>query len=95
MSMTIADTHIDAPHRSNAGHFPFIVLSTALVTLVLVPGLAIAISYLAGGAATATVLFVYLFAGWSNGPFLCAAVALTVGAAAWLAVSHWTHHSLT
>jgi len=91
MSMTIADSHIEAPHQLGAGRFAFTFLATALAALIFVPSLALAISYLAGGAATSAILFVYLFAVLTNGPLFGVALALTIGAAVWPAVSYLWH----
>jgi hypothetical protein len=68
-------------------------LSVALLTLILVPAAALSLSYLAGGAATSTILFVYLFALLTNGAFLMAALALLAGALFLPRVfAHRTHH---
>ncbi len=80
MSMITADNHFETERHSNGYRFALTFVVTGLLTLVGVPAVALAISYLAGGAATSTILFVYLFAILTNGPFLLAAIALMAGA---------------
>ncbi len=68
-------------------------LSVALLTLILVPVAALSLSYLAGGAVTSTILFVYLFALLTNGAFLLAALVLLAMALILpRALSNLTHH---
>jgi hypothetical protein len=75
-----AETHAETQRYSGGFHFALTVLATAIATLILVPAAALTMSYLAGGAATSTILFVYLFAFLTNGPFLLALLAITAGA---------------
>jgi hypothetical protein len=82
MSMILAETHFQTPRQTNRLRFAFTVVATALLTMILVPAAALAISYMAGGAATSTILFVYLFALLTNGPFAVMGIALIVGAIA-------------
>ncbi len=78
MSMILTKNHLEAPRRTGL-QFAFTIVATALLTMVLVPGAAIAISYAAGGAATSSILCVYLFALLTNGPILITGLALTIG----------------
>jgi hypothetical protein len=93
MSMILADTHFEAPRQTSGFHFAFTVAATALLTMVLVPAAALAISYMAGGAATSAILFVYLFAFLTNGPFVVTGIALLAGTIAMprlvSGLSHW------
>jgi hypothetical protein len=82
MSMIVAENHFETAPRSNGYRFAFTFVMSALLTLVGVPAVALAISYVAGGAATSMILFVYLFAILTNGPFLLAALAVMAGAVA-------------
>jgi|GEM_PF-4172486 len=83
MSMIFSETHFAEAHAETQRHsggfrLAFTVVATALFTLILLPSAALTMSYLAGGAATSTILFVYLLAFLTSGPFL---LALAVTAA--------------
>jgi hypothetical protein len=82
MSMINTHSEIQTPPPTGTLRFAFSVLATAALTLLLVPAAALGISYLAGGAATSTILLVYVFALFTNGPFLLAGLAITAGAVA-------------
>lgn len=83
MSMMITRSHAEAAQsHPGALRFALTILATALLTLFLIPAAALCLSYLAGGAATSTILFVYLSSFLPNGAFLLAALAFTIGALA-------------
>jgi hypothetical protein len=93
MTMMNTQTHTQAQHQTGGLHFAFTVLATAVLTLILVPAAVLGVSYIAGGAATSTILFVYFFALFTNGPFLLAGLAITAGAVAMpRLVSNLYHH---
>jgi hypothetical protein len=93
MTMTTTQTHTEAQHNAGGLYFAFTVLATAVLTLILLPAAVLGVSYVAGGAATSTILFVYLFALFTNGPFLLAGLAITAGAVAMpRLVSSLYHH---
>lgn len=79
MTMMSANTHFETGHQAGALRFAFTVLATAILTLILVPAAVLGISYVAGGAAASSILFVYIFALMTNGPFLAAGVAILTG----------------
>lgn len=79
MTMISADTHFEPEHQAGALRFTFTVLATAILTLILAPAAALGISFIAGGSAASTILFVYIFALMANGPFLAAGVAILAG----------------
>jgi hypothetical protein len=74
-----AQTHTETRSHTGALHFAFAVAATALLMLILVPAAALGLSYLAGGAATSSILFVYIFALFTNGPFLVASFLIAAG----------------
>jgi hypothetical protein len=93
MSMISTENHFEQQTHSGGLRSALTIVVTALLTLVLVPSVALLVSYLAGGAATSTILFVYLFALLLNGPFLLAALTLTIGVVAMpRIISHVVHH---
>ncbi len=72
-------THTETQTQTGGLHFALTVVATALLTLILIPAAALGLSYLAGGAATSSILFVYIFALFTNGPFLVASFLIAAG----------------
>lgn len=91
--MMSAQTHMDTRNHIGGLHFVFAVVATAVLTMILVPAAALGLSYLAGGAATSSILLVYIFALFTNGPFLVASFLIAVGTFAMpRLVLNLTHH---
>jgi hypothetical protein len=94
MTMLTTQTHSEAQHQTGAFQFLLTVLATAVLTVILVPAAVLGVSYIAGGAATSAILFVYLFALFTNGPFLVASLLIAAGAVAMpRLVSNLAHHT--
>jgi hypothetical protein len=88
-----AHTHTETQNQTGGLYFAFAVVATAVLTLILVPAAALGLSYLAGGAATSSILFVYFFALFTNGPFLVASFLIAAGTFAMpRLVSNLAHH---
>jgi hypothetical protein len=78
---------IFAEQSHQGGHFDglrSIALSVAVsvLALIAIPVAALAVSYVAGGMATSTLLFVYVFAVLTNVPFLLGSLAVMTSAVA-------------
>ncbi|WP_152428300.1 hypothetical protein [Methyloferula stellata] len=88
-----AQTHTETRNHTGGLHFAFTVAATAVLTLILVPTAALGLSYLAGGAATSSILFVYIFALFTNAPFLVASFLIAAGTFAMpRLVANLAHH---
>ena len=91
--MMSAHTHMDTRNPTGGLHFAFTVIATAVLTLILVLAAALGLRYLAGGAATSSILLVYIFALFTNGPFLVASFLIAAGTFAMpRLVLNLTHH---
>ncbi len=89
-----AHTHSDNGHNMSGINFALTVVATAILTMILVPAAVLGFSYLTGGAAASSILFVYIFALFTNGPFLVASFLIATGALAMpRLVSNLAHHA--
>ncbi len=88
-----AHTHTEIGHHMSGFKFALTVMATAVLTMILVPAAVLGFSYLAGGMAASSILFVYIFALFTNGPFLAASFLIATGALAMpRLVSNLAHH---
>ncbi len=88
-----AHTHTET-QQTGSLRFAFTVLATAILTLILLPAAVLGFSYLAGGAAASSILFVYIFALFTHGPLLVARFLLAAGLFATpRLVSNLAHHN--
>jgi hypothetical protein len=80
-------------HQMGGLKFTLTVMATAVFTMILVPAAVLGFSYLAGGLAASSILFVYIFALFTNGPFLAASFLIATAVLAMpRLVSNFTHH---
>jgi len=88
-----AHTHTEMRHQTGSLQFALTVFATAVLTMILVPASVLGFSYLTGGVAASSILFVYIFALFTNGPFLAASFLIATGVFAMpRLVSNLAHH---